>query len=205
MRGVVLASALVILGACALVPEKAPDRVKSRTVAQEQKVRISAHGRWKRTDDTCFAKRLHEVKLVKRPAHGTVRIEKVKRKPKHCKNRIDHTGVFYTAQAGYLGADEFTYLRVNPDSGRTRLYLIKLEVESGKKGKPKQGLGLQADPELVKEIQRRLADLGYQTGPADGLAGPRTRAAIEAYQKAKGLKTTGEPSAALLKRLKSEG
>ena len=46
-------------------------------------------------------------------------------------------------------------------------------------------------------IQRRLAELGYDPGPADGRAGPRTRAAIQAFQRARGLPADGEPSPAL--------
>ena len=40
-------------------------------------------------------------------------------------------------------------------------------------------------------IQRVLASLGFALGPADGLFGPRTRLAIGAYQKEKGLEATG--------------
>ena len=42
-----------------------------------------------------------------------------------------------------------------------------------------------------RRIQRMLASLGYALGPADGLFGPRTRLAIGAYQKEKGLEETG--------------
>jgi lipid-binding SYLF domain-containing protein len=53
----------------------------------------------------------------------------------------------------------------------------------------------------VKEIQRGLLMLGYDPGPADGEMGPRTQAAIRAYQADQGLAVTGEPSAALQQRL----
>ena len=45
-------------------------------------------------------------------------------------------------------------------------------------------------------IQRVLASLGYALGPADGLFGPKSRAAIAAYQKEKGLEETGYLTAA---------
>ena len=56
----------------------------------------------------------------------------------------------------------------------------------------------------VTEVQRLLTLLGYETGPQDGVVGPRTSFAIRRYQQEKGLRMTGEPSAALLVRLKSD-
>lgn len=52
-----------------------------------------------------------------------------------------------------------------------------------------------------KTLQRRLAAAGFEPGPADGVLGSATRAAIEGYQRAEGLAITGTPSPALLARL----
>lgn len=41
------------------------------------------------------------------------------------------------------------------------------------------------------QVQRGLAALGFDAGPADGMFGPRTRAAIREWQSAKGLEATG--------------
>jgi WD40 repeat protein len=49
----------------------------------------------------------------------------------------------------------------------------------------------------LAEIQRRLTELGYHPGSADGRMGPGTRSAIQAFQRARGLRVDGEPSAAL--------
>ena len=46
-------------------------------------------------------------------------------------------------------------------------------------------------PERIRAVQRALARLGYPPGPADGLMGPRTHAAIRAYQAAAGLTADG--------------
>lgn len=43
----------------------------------------------------------------------------------------------------------------------------------------------------VEELQRRLADGGFDPGSVDGVFGPRTRAAVVAFQKASGLETDG--------------
>ena len=40
-----------------------------------------------------------------------------------------------------------------------------------------------SDPVLVRDIQRGLAALGYEPGPADGVPGRRTHAAAEAFRK----------------------
>jgi len=53
-----------------------------------------------------------------------------------------------------------------------------------------------------KELQQRLTDAGFDTDGADGVIGPNTRKAISAYQQSSGLATTGEPSLALLQRLR---
>lgn len=61
-----------------------------------------------------------------------------------------------------------------------------------------------AASELVRGVQAELARLGHYRGEADGLAGPRTAAAILAFQKAAGLPETGEPSDGLLATLKAK-
>ncbi len=57
-------------------------------------------------------------------------------------------------------------------------------------------------PQLTIDIQRQLRDLGYNPGPADGIYGPKTKAAIEAFQRNYRLPVDGRPSQALLDRLK---
>lgn len=52
--------------------------------------------------------------------------------------------------------------------------------------------------------QQLLASLGFYTGPIDGIAGPRIKAAIKAAQKEYGLEVTGKSDAALLDRLQKE-
>ncbi|WP_419796914.1 MAG: lytic murein transglycosylase [Terasakiella sp.] len=52
------------------------------------------------------------------------------------------------------------------------------------------------------QIQARLNDLGHDVGKPDGIAGSRTRKAIKAFQKSKGLPADGYPSIELLDLLK---
>jgi lytic murein transglycosylase len=85
------------------------------------------------------------------------------------------------------------------------------------------GVGLLADrlgggPQLVKPwpqeqplslvdrrtAQRALAALGFDPGGDDGVVGTRTRAALRAWQKARGLVADGYLSAEMVRRLKAE-
>jgi glucose-6-phosphate dehydrogenase assembly protein OpcA len=54
------------------------------------------------------------------------------------------------------------------------------------------------------DTQQLLASLGFYTGPIDGIAGPRIKAAIKAAQKAYDMEVTGKSDDALLYRLHQE-
>lgn len=56
--------------------------------------------------------------------------------------------------------------------------------------------------ELVTDIQRMLAELGYRPGAADGRMGERTRQAIRRYQSNTGLPVDGHPTRALRDHLR---
>jgi len=55
--------------------------------------------------------------------------------------------------------------------------------------------------ELVRQIQVGLATRGLYDGPADGLTGPKTEAAILFFEQTEGMEETGEASQAILDRL----
>jgi hypothetical protein len=61
-----------------------------------------------------------------------------------------------------------------------------------------QGLTL----ETRKEMQRLLTQRGFDAGDPDGVIGSKTVEAIRAYQQARGMAVTGEPSQALLQALR---
>lgn len=56
------------------------------------------------------------------------------------------------------------------------------------------------DP-AVKQVQGILKDLNFYAGPVDGLQGPNTHKAIEAYQRKVGLSPSGEIDSLLLDQL----
>lgn len=55
----------------------------------------------------------------------------------------------------------------------------------------------------LREIQSRLNSLGYNAGPADGIHGPRTAAAIRNFERHIGLPAQGQPSSAVLEALRT--
>lgn len=60
------------------------------------------------------------------------------------------------------------------------------------------------DP-TVRNIQAALAQAGYYGGPIDGISGPKTQAAIRAYQKQHGLLVDGRASTQFLSHLNGGG
>lgn len=79
---------------------------------------------------------------------------------------------------------------------------FRIERESEEAAAEQAVLRPEASP-LVRDIQMALARRGLYDGPADGLAGPRTEAAILFFEQTEGMEETGEASEALLERIGS--
>lgn len=58
-----------------------------------------------------------------------------------------------------------------------------------------------SDPAAVARVQRRLEDLGLYRGAADGRWGPKTRDALQRFQRDRGLEATGDPTEPTLSAL----
>lgn len=65
-----------------------------------------------------------------------------------------------------------------------------------------QGRGA-SESQLVRQIERRLAEKGYSVGTADGVFDSRTQQAIRIYQQQRGFAVTGAPSRELLADLRN--
>ncbi len=61
-----------------------------------------------------------------------------------------------------------------------------------------------ADEDRIMAAQEALEALGYDPGPADGVAGGNTERAVRTFQEEFGLAVTGEVSAALVDRMLAE-
>ena len=46
--------------------------------------------------------------------------------------------------------------------------------------------------ETIKQVQAKLKEQGQDPGPADGIKGPKTQAALKEFQKDKGIKESGQ-------------
>ena len=66
--------------------------------------------------------------------------------------------------------------------------------------RPQEPRHVVGDP-TVKEVQETLRELNFYGGEVDGLFGPNTRVAIEAYQSKMGLRVTGTVDESLLDQL----
>jgi membrane-bound lytic murein transglycosylase B len=64
---------------------------------------------------------------------------------------------------------------------------------------PPDANGLTKDDRIA--LQQRLTRRGFDTGGADGVFGPKSKAAVSDYQRSKGLPATGTPSQELLRSL----
>jgi peptidoglycan hydrolase-like protein with peptidoglycan-binding domain len=56
----------------------------------------------------------------------------------------------------------------------------------------------------VRDAQARLRTLGFYNGPVDGLAGPETARAVEAFQRSRGLDPTGDLSSATVAEMRRD-
>jgi hypothetical protein len=92
------------------------------------------------------------------------------------------------------------YVFSTPDGGALRLERCSAAAD----GPPEPLSAPRLGPELVAAVQQALKRLGHDPGPVDGLMGPRTRDAIEAFQQAENLTATGEITFSLLDRLQQE-
>jgi N-acetylmuramoyl-L-alanine amidase len=55
-----------------------------------------------------------------------------------------------------------------------------------------------ANPTAVRAVQNRLRQLGFYSGPADGVWGGSTQVALERFQRSRGLESTGQLTGATL-------
>jgi hypothetical protein len=60
------------------------------------------------------------------------------------------------------------------------------------------------DRARIRDLQARLNILGHDAGPADGLMGPRTRAALRDFQRGTGLPVTGDLDRAVVEAIEAE-
>jgi len=96
--------------------------------------------------------------------------------------------------------DKVLWYKVETAEGRgwiNSIALIGQDIERAGDGITKP------DARLVREVQSYLKDLGYNISAVDGQPGPKTRAAVRAFQSDVGLTVTGNIDGLLLKELRN--
>jgi|JI8StandDraft_1071087.scaffolds.fasta_scaffold01373_2 hypothetical protein len=106
---------------------------------------------------------------------------------------------------------QFRYRKGGLESARSEVERYRADLQTEGRGrfstgastaaKAKPQVGKPTPDPTVKSIQQRLNVLGYNVGPADGLMGNGTRAAILAFQRDKGIAVTGVADQGLLLQL----
>lgn len=123
------------------------------------------------------------------------------------KTELDVNVKLQTVQAGLITLEKSneyveTYLRKNLFTKiESTLDMISAEEVNETPAIHTQPTIEPAPQMTISEMQQRLLDLGYQPGPADGIAGRRTTAALEKFQSDFNLPVTGELDAETIRHL----
>ena len=83
-------------------------------------------------------------------------------------------------------------------------WLGSYKDQSSTAGAPARHAAAAQDRRLVAGTQSGLKRMGYDPGPVDGILGPRTRAAIRAYQKDHRLPVDERPTTALTLHIQAQ-
>ena len=98
-------------------------------------------------------------------------------------------------------ADQMTGEQVTAGERLARAWRPNQEVTTSTRGS--RPTGHTGSRKRIGSIQRQLASLGYDPGPADGILGPRTRDAMRTFQAKEGLPATGAVSTVFEEALRS--
>ena len=130
---------------------------------------------------------------IKRAAAAVGRHEKTLAKPSADSTDTTDSGAETTPVTGgeLPKPTELPPAGEKPEGEKSRSVSLPSLEKFAKSGKG----GLKNDPdekEAIKELQQRLADMGYDPGPVDGIYGRKTREAVKQFQKDYGLKVDGD-------------
>lgn len=113
-------------------------------------------------------------------------------------NRLRQLGFYNGPAEGVWGPETQTALERFQRSRRlevtgqvTPATLTAMGIDPASFAQRSASGGEPLDPSVVRSIQRRLRQAGFYNGPLDGNWGPGSRAALERFQRSRGLDATG--------------
>ncbi len=169
MRAAAVTPRVILLFACASTPPSEPWRIVHATVEAGARERVAKHGRWDDEGGVCTPKEVARLELVDAPRHGSVAFGREESRPRTCQAGFPHAAVYYTAAPDHRGQDEFSYLRIDPESGEQRLVVVEVLVEPAAVGAlpaPTPIRAIRAGPQ--RTLQRAPAAIGDDRGSSDG-------------------------------------
>jgi N-acetylmuramoyl-L-alanine amidase len=101
---------------------------------------------------------------------------------------------------GFLDADGNLQCAIEPNA-RQGVLLVGAEPDVDRYD---LALGAMDPINQLVGVQKRLSNLGFHCGPADGVYGPLTEAALRRYQRSGGLPVSGQPDDATRQRLQKD-
>lgn len=117
----------------------------------------------------------------------------------------DNTIVIHDARKDYNKTQKHMGVEFHPYYHMYSTFTMVKGQQIWKASKKKASTGnkgaTNSDKDLVQQVQQKLNEAGFDCGTPDGIAGKKTKSAITAYQKDKGLEVTGTINDALLESL----
>jgi hypothetical protein len=152
--------------------------------------------------ESCQTAKVHQFKVARKQTRLRLIVRDIDGVPLAGKKyKLTVAG---TTQEGVLPDDAMLDQPIPPDAleGELSVWADENLPESPDKWTLKLG---HLDPvEALSGVQARLNNLGYDCGPVDGINGPRTQAAVKAFQKDHGLAVDGIPGPKTQAALQSE-
>src|SRR5262245_6737879 len=118
--------------------------------------------------------------------------------------RIDHVDIVMTEGQHRTIAVPWSGVKLFQDNAGNMM--VSLTNRAAGEASPSAGPATSAlsPADDIAGAQQRLKDRGYYAGPIDGVMGPRTAAALRAYQRDHGLRATGQVDSQTASALVSE-
>jgi peptidoglycan hydrolase-like protein with peptidoglycan-binding domain len=120
--------------------------------------------------------------------------------------RIAHVDILMTEGQQRTISVPWSGVKVYQDTGgnMTLSLTTRAASEASPSAGPRTSSSISTRSSDVLSAQRRLKDRGYYQGPLDGVIGPGTQAALQAYQRDRGLSVTGAVDSQTLRSLTGE-